>query len=129
MINYIVCDDNEIMRENIETLINKVMMNNNIEYKIHMFSDYDKNFNKLLSQNLTNKVYILDISNGKLYRKTVYAKSYRGFFLKEDIKNNIIKEYRYSDYCETWFRTIHQIKSKFQVMRLNDNEFEICGML
>ena len=78
---------------------------------------------------LNDKIYILDISNGKLYRKTVYAKSYRGFFLKEDIKNNIIKEYRYSNYCETWFRTIHQIKSKFQVMRLNDKEFEICGML
>lgn len=61
MINYIVCDDNEIMRNNIETIINKIMMNNNIEYKIHMFSDYDKNFNKLVSQNLTNKVYILDI--------------------------------------------------------------------
>lgn len=61
MINYIICDDNDIIRQNIEEIIGNIMMKNNFEYKIHSFSDYDRSFNKVLSNKLVNKIYILDI--------------------------------------------------------------------
>lgn len=61
MINFILCDDNEIIRQNIEEIINKVMMKNNFEYKIYSFSDYNKNFINIINKSLLNKIYILDI--------------------------------------------------------------------
>ena len=61
MINFILCDDNEIIRQNIEEIINKVMMKNNFEYKIYSFSDYNKSFINIINKSLLNKIYILDI--------------------------------------------------------------------
>lgn len=61
MINFIVCDDNEVIRKQIEELINKIMMKNNLHYKVYLYDDYDKNFIKIIHQNISNKIYILDI--------------------------------------------------------------------
>lgn len=61
MINFIVCDDNDVIRKNMEEIINKVMMKNNFEYKVHIFSDYNKNFINVMEKQLLNKIYILDI--------------------------------------------------------------------
>ena len=36
MINFIVCDDNEVIRKQVEDLIIKVMMKNNLSYKVHL---------------------------------------------------------------------------------------------
>lgn len=61
MINFIVCDDNEVIRKQVEDLIIKVMMKNNLSYKVHLYSDYNKSFITMINQNLSNKIYILDI--------------------------------------------------------------------
>lgn len=61
MINFIVCDDNEVIRKQVEELINNIMMKNNLSYKVHLYEDYNKNFMKILGQNISNKIYILDI--------------------------------------------------------------------
>lgn len=61
MINFIICDDNDVIRKNIEDIINKIMMKNNFDYKIYSFNDYNKSFNSLIVKPLLNKIYILDI--------------------------------------------------------------------
>lgn len=61
MINFIVVDDVVEITKNIENIISKVMMKSNLEYKIHIFHDYDSKFMKFISQDLPNKVYFLDI--------------------------------------------------------------------
>lgn len=61
MINFIVCDDNEIIRKNIEELISNLMMKNDYNYKIHLYSDYNKKFLNDMNLHLSNKIYILDI--------------------------------------------------------------------
>ena len=61
MINFIVCDDNDAIRLQIEEIINKFMMKNNYEYKIYLFDDYNKKFFDLMEKQLVNKIYILDI--------------------------------------------------------------------
>lgn len=61
MINFIICDDNDIIRKNLEEIINKIMMKNNFEYKIYSFSDYNKKFYSIMEKPLLNKIYILDI--------------------------------------------------------------------
>lgn len=61
MINFIVCDDNEVIRKQVEDLIIKIMMKNNLGYKVHLYDDYNNKFIKLINQNIPNKVYILDI--------------------------------------------------------------------
>ena len=61
MINVIICDDNEKDRINAEKITKKFMQNNNKEYKIHSFSDYNKNFYSLISSKIPFKIYLLDI--------------------------------------------------------------------
>lgn len=61
MINFIVCDDNEIILKNVVEIIQKTMINSSHEYKIYDFKDYNQKFKKLIKENLPNKIYILDV--------------------------------------------------------------------
>lgn len=61
MINFFVCDDNEMIRKDVSEIIDRVMMKNDFQYKIHLYSDYDKKFIKDMNSSLSNKIYILDI--------------------------------------------------------------------
>lgn len=61
MINFIAVDDIDRILKRVEKTIDKTMISNNINYKIHSFSDYDKEFFKVINKSIPNKVYILDI--------------------------------------------------------------------
>ena len=61
MINFIVCDDNEVILKKVESVILKRMMKNDFAYKTYMFTDYGDEFDKVVNQKLSNKIYILDI--------------------------------------------------------------------
>ena len=61
MINFIICDDIKKYRLMIENVVSKYMMKNKLEYKTHVFSDYNEDFMKVLNEKLPFKIYILDI--------------------------------------------------------------------
>lgn len=61
MINFIICDDNTVVRETVNNVIAKVMLPTDIEYKTFSFSQYDKSFMQLIDKNLGKKIYILDV--------------------------------------------------------------------
>lgn len=61
MINFIVVDDMVEITKTVVNIINKAMMNSNLEYKIHVFHDYDNKFIKFLEEPLENRIYFLDI--------------------------------------------------------------------
>lgn len=61
MINFVVVDDIIEITKTVENIINKVMMKCNLEYKIHIFHDYDSKFIKFLEEPLPNKIFFLDI--------------------------------------------------------------------
>lgn len=61
MVNYIVCDDNKNIVNNVKNIISRVMMKNETEYQIHSFYDYDQSFKEVITKEMPNKVYILDI--------------------------------------------------------------------
>ena len=61
MINFIICDDNDYFRKNIESIVDKVMMNNKLAYKKHAFEDYNKKFLRIMNERFPCKIYILDI--------------------------------------------------------------------
>ena len=61
MINFIVCDDIDIYVKDICTIIDKVMITNDVEYKIYKFNDYNNDFMNILNKDLSFKIYILDI--------------------------------------------------------------------
>ena len=65
MINFIVCDDEVAITDSVKNVITKIMFKNNLEYKIHVFNSYDEKFNKIISSDIENKIYILDIKVGK----------------------------------------------------------------
>lgn len=61
MINFIICDDVKQYREMVEHIVASYMMKNKLEYKTHIFEDYNSDFIKIVESKLPFKVYILDI--------------------------------------------------------------------
>ena len=65
MINFIVCDNEKIINENVKNIITKAMFKTNIEYKTYLFEEYNKDFDNIIKSKIQNKIYILDIEVGK----------------------------------------------------------------
>ena len=61
MINFIVCDNNKHILENVVATIDNIMMKNNISYKVFPFSEYNNNFKSKVEAKKANTIYILDI--------------------------------------------------------------------
>ena len=61
MVNFIVCDNNKHIVTNVVSVINSTMMNNNLQYKIYTYLDYNEEFHKQVSAKKSNTIYILDI--------------------------------------------------------------------
>lgn len=61
MVNFIICDDKKSDLKKIISHIDKFMMKNECEYEKHLFSDYNDDFLKVISQKMPGKIYILDI--------------------------------------------------------------------
>ncbi len=61
MVNVIICDDNNKDRKNILEVVNNFMDKNKIEYKTHVYNDYDKKFHEIIDSKMPFKIYLLDI--------------------------------------------------------------------
>lgn len=61
MVNFIVCDDNKELLNNVVELINKIMMKNCHEYRVYSFTDYNDKFMDIIDEKLPCKIYILDV--------------------------------------------------------------------
>lgn len=61
MINFIICDDNKYVREMNETVISKVAMRYDFNYKILSFDKYSVKLKNLINSPSGIKVYILDL--------------------------------------------------------------------
>ena len=61
MVNFIVCDDNKEFLKKEKQIIDNFMMQVDIDYKIHLFNEYDKKFEDILNEDIGFKVYLLDI--------------------------------------------------------------------
>ena len=61
MINFIVYDDEKKFRDNITTAINKVMMKNDVDYEIKEFEKYNQTFENIIEDDISSKIYLLDI--------------------------------------------------------------------
>ena len=60
MIDFIICEDEICFIDKYSKIIEKVMMNYDIEYKINSFKEYSKSF-KNITKSANFKIYILDI--------------------------------------------------------------------
>lgn len=62
MVNFIICDDNGKIVSEVGEIIDKIMIENELSYKKHSFSDYNSDFHHIAFKNpMPNKVFILDI--------------------------------------------------------------------
>lgn len=61
MVNVIICDDNVKDRNNVARLVEEFMLKNKIDYKLHIYSDYNKEFNNAMDSKMPFKIYLLDI--------------------------------------------------------------------
>ncbi|MDO5569383.1 MAG: LytTR family DNA-binding domain-containing protein [bacterium] len=61
MIKFIVCDDNESIVSSASTIINKIMMPGDTDYKICKFYDYNKEMKNIIFHDKCKKIYLLDI--------------------------------------------------------------------
>lgn len=61
MINVIICDDNKNDCSKAVKIIDEFMKSKKLEYKKHVFNDYNQKFISIINQRLTLKIYLLDI--------------------------------------------------------------------
>ncbi len=61
MINFILVEDNNNFLVKTENILEKIMMKNQYDYKIHSFNEYNSKFMECMNKKYTNKIYILDI--------------------------------------------------------------------
>ena len=61
MVNVIICDDNIKDKNNILEIVNSFMIKNKIEYKTHVYDDYNKRFDEIIERKIPFKIYLLDI--------------------------------------------------------------------
>lgn len=61
MVNVIICDDNIKDKNNILEIVNNFMIKNKIEYKTHVYDDYNKKFDEIIESKIPFKIYLLDI--------------------------------------------------------------------
>lgn len=101
MIDFIICDDKKLFVKKICNIIDKVMINNDLVYKKHLFYDYNEDFIKIVNSKMSFKIYILDIempSNSgiemaKLIRKEdtdsiiIFFTAYYRKYLEEILSN------------------------------------------
>ena len=79
MINIIICDDNVSDANKIEKIVKRYF--NKMEFNTYKYNDYDSKFFKIVSSNLINKIYLLDIETpsmsgidvARIIRKTDYS--------------------------------------------------------
>lgn len=64
MLNFIVGEDERIIRERLNKIITSIMMPLDIEYRTNEFACYNCDFDRLVEQRLGPKIYILDIEMG-----------------------------------------------------------------
>ena len=60
MIDFVICEDQKDFLNKYEKLAEQVMMNYDLEYKIHSFLEYSKDWKRIASNN-NFKIYILDL--------------------------------------------------------------------
>lgn len=137
MLNFIVCDDEKDFRTQIITEIDNFMMNYDIQYKIHEFKNYGKDFEDLARSDIGFKVYFLDIK----------TKAGSGLdaarFIREELEdwNSLITivtgfvEYRYEalsnrlfllDFISKFDNCNKKIKEMLKIIYKNYNNRENC---
>lgn len=110
MINFIVVDDMEFFREQINDVILSFSMKSDIPTNKYIFDEYNKNFRKISNSKLENKIYVLDIEtpkhNGieeakKIRKKdenstiiflTSYESTYYPSLLRSEMKYNFVSK-------------------------------------
>lgn len=61
MIDFVICDDNLKIVNEAAAVVNRVMISNNMNYKINKFTDFDDKFMNIMNNSSNYKIYILDI--------------------------------------------------------------------
>ena len=61
MITFVICEDNSEVREIYKKIINKALINNDIDYKIFTFEKYSSKLKKKIEEASELKIYIIDL--------------------------------------------------------------------
>lgn len=65
MVNFIVCEDEKVLRNETKDIIDSLMMNYDIDYKINEFDGYNNKFEEIVKKDTGFKIYLLDIKTKK----------------------------------------------------------------
>ena len=104
MVNFIICDDNKVFANKIVEVISRIMMEKEIEYRIHTFNTYDKKFINIINKPLSLKIYILDIEtpgmsgidvariirNNDIESMLIFLTAYFAKYMKEILKGRFM---------------------------------------
>lgn len=113
MIHFVIYEDNSYFSKNISHIVDLVMMNvDQFQYKIYCFNDYDEHLKALIEEEISFKIYILD----------VVAPTKSGIEIARMVRNNdtesmiIFLSAHYNDYLK------EILKGKFMFLDFIDKE-------
>ncbi len=104
MINFVICDNKTDYIKEISKVVDRVMMGNNLDYKKHIFTEYNQDFLSLIHKKMSFKIYILDIQVkdktaiqiAKIIRKTdiesmiIFLTAYYNEYLEEIVTSKFM---------------------------------------
>lgn len=61
MIDFIICEDNENVRDIYKLLISKIVMPYDFNYKVYLFEKYNNKMKELIVNNYNFRIYLLDL--------------------------------------------------------------------
>ena len=136
--NFIVCEDNLFYRNKILSVIDKIVFDFDLKCQRFVYDDFNEDFEKIIDQDLTNKIYILDIETNsntgtniarkirKNDRKSViiFITSYFDKYLIDVTKKCLFLDYinKKDDYEKLLYQTLEDdIKSTNKLLCLYIN--------
>lgn len=61
MIHFIVCEDNLFYQNKILSVIDKISFRLNLKCKRLVYNDFDEEFEKIIKEDITHKIYIFPL--------------------------------------------------------------------
>ena len=129
MIDFIICEDNENVRDIYKLLISKIVMPYDFNYKVYLFEKYNNKMKELIVNNFNFRIYLLDLElpgkNGIEIAKEIRKNDWDSIIIvltsHDELELKILKKKllifdfisKFEDYEERLYDSINTILKKY----------------
>ena len=129
MIDFIICEDNENVRDIYKLLISKIVMPYDFNYKVYLFEKYNNKMKELIVNNFNFRIYLLDLElpgkNGIEIAKEIRKNDWDSIIIvltsHDELELKILKKKllifdfisKFEDYDQRLYESINTVLKKY----------------